>query len=310
MCGRGGEIGTRNVMSEQRGRAGMRMLVAMAHPDDESFGMAGTIAKYASEGVNISLICATNGDVGTADPEYMEGYSSVAEMRLEELRCAAETLGFSELFTFGYRDSGMPGSPDNDHPASLHAADLGEVTRRIVEVIRRVRPHVVVTFDPYGGYGHPDHVKMHQATTRAFYTAADPGAYPEQIAGGLATYQPQKLYYTTFDRRGLKLLVRLMPLLGMDPEHLGRNGDINFRTVAEHTFPIHAYITTRRYAKQAEEARLCHASQLGGFGRPGLVQRFRRLFTGPYTETYMRAYPPVDGQRVRETDLFEGVVPD
>ncbi len=291
-------------------QTGRRMLVAMAHPDDESFGMAGTIARYASEGVDISLICATNGEAGSTDPEFLEGYQSMAELRLAELRCAAETLGFSEVFAFGYRDSGMVGTPDNDHPESLHAANLDEVTGRVVEVIRRTRPQVVVTFDPWGGYGHLDHLKMYEATTRAFAESGDPTCYPEHAAAGLAPYRPQKLYYMTFDRRGMALLVKLLSLFGADPEHMGRNKDINFREIAAHAFPIHARIRTRRYAKQANEAQECHASQIGGFGRPGLVQRLRGLITGLHTDTFMRAYPPVDGQRARERDLFEGVAPD
>ncbi len=287
-----------------------RMLVSVAHPDDESFGMAGTIARYVSEGVDIYLICSTNGDVGTTDPEFMQDYQTMAQLRMAELCCAAQALGFSHIYAFGYRDSGMAGSPDNHHPDSLYAADLDEVTRRVTEVIREVRPQVVVTFDPYGGYGHPDHIRMHDATTRAFYAASDPQRYPEQIEAGLLPYGPQKLYYMTFDRRAVKFLVGLLPLLGQDPEHMGRNKDINYREIAEHAYPIHARLKTRKYADQAERARMCHASQLGPMGRPSLLQRVRRLLTGIYTETYMRAYPPVSDARLRETDLFEGVVPD
>jgi LmbE family N-acetylglucosaminyl deacetylase len=281
------------------------MLVSLAHPDDESFGMAGTIARYANEGVEISLICATNGDVGSADPAYTEKYETMAELRLAELRCAAEELGFSGVYTFGYRDSGMPGTPDNNHPDSLYAAELTEVVRRVVRVIREVRPQVVVTFDPFGGYGHPDHVKMHRATTKAFHAAGDPAKFPRHMHEGLAPYQPQKLYYMTFDRRFMRLVVWLMPLIGQDPAAMGRNHDINFREIAAHSYPIHARISTRRVADQAERARTCHESQLGGFGT-GIVQHLRYLLAGPYTDTFMRAYPVANG-RGTEHDLFAGV---
>ena len=291
------------------------MLVSVAHPDDESFGMAGTIARYANEGVKVAVICATNGDVGSADEEYLQGYESVAELRMAELRCAAAELGFAELYTFGYRDSGMPGSPDNNHPASLWAASDDEVTARVTKVIREFRPHVVVTFDPYGGYGHPDHIKMHRATTAAFERAGDPTCYPEQIEAGLVPYRPQKLYYMTMDRRVMKLFVRLMPLFGQDPTRMGRNRDINYVEIVEHSYPIHAFVDTRAYAEQAERAQMCHASQLGGFGGPSRLMQFlmrlRRLLVGFYTETYMRACPPVpDGVRIKERDLFEGVAAD
>lgn len=292
-----------------------RMLVALAHPDDEAFGMAGTIVKYTQEGVDVSLICATNGDVGSADEEFLQGYESMAELRMEELRCAAEELGFSDLYTFGYRDSGMMGTPDNEDPACLWAADLDTVTEQIVKVIRETRPQIVVTFDPYGGYGHPDHIKMHRATTRAFDLAGDASCYPEHIEAGLEPYQPQKLYYMTFNRRMMKFLVRLMSLLGMDPEHMGRNNDMNFLEIAEHSYPIHAYINTRHYTEHAERARMCHASQMGGFGGPSIVARFvnwlRHLFAGMYTDTYMRAVPPVpNGKGVKERDLFAGIAAD
>jgi LmbE family N-acetylglucosaminyl deacetylase len=158
-----------------------RLLIALAHPDDESFGMAGTIAKYENEGAEVYLICATNGDVGMMEDKYLDGYESIAHVRLAELECAAQILGLTRLYAFGYRDSGMPGSPDNDHPDSLVAADVDEVVRRVTEVIREVHPQVVVTFDPYGGYGHPDHLRMHEAAVGAFQAAPDPSRFPDRI---------------------------------------------------------------------------------------------------------------------------------
>jgi LmbE family N-acetylglucosaminyl deacetylase len=285
------------------------MLIALAHPDDESFGMAGTIVRYSREGAEAYLICATNGDVGSLDDHFLEGYESVASLRLQELACAAQILGLERLITFNYRDSGMAGSSDNEHPDCLVAATLDEVTCRITEVIREVRPQVVITFDPFGGYGHPDHIRMHQATLAAFHAAADPEQFPEQIQHqGLVPYQPQKLYYLTFDRRWLRLMVRLMPLVGQNPERIGRNQDINLREIAAHSYPIHARVNTRAYAEIAEQASQCHASQLGGWGRPGVVQRLRMLLE-PKDDTYMRAIPPASN-RTREHDLFQGVILD
>lgn len=285
-----------------------RMLIALAHPDDESFGMAGTIVRYTKQGAEVYLICATNGDVGSTDEHFMEGHDSMASLRLQELACAAQVLGLTRLITFGYRDSGMPGSPDNEHKESLVAAPLNQVTSRTVEAIREVRPQVVVTFDPYGGYGHPDHIKMYQATTAAFEAAADPERFSDQIQRGLTAYQPQKLYYMTFDRRLLKLWIALMPIWGEDPEHIGRNKDVNLKEIAAHSYPIHAWINTRPYAKIAEEASKCHASQLGGWSNTGLLDRIR-VALEPKDDTYMRVVPPANG-RTRERDLFQGVVVD
>jgi LmbE family N-acetylglucosaminyl deacetylase len=284
------------------------MLIALAHPDDESFGMAGTIVRYTQQGAEVYLICATNGDVGSTDEHFLEGHESMASLRLQELACAAKVLGLTRLITFGYRDSGMSGSPENKHEECLVAAPLDEVTCRITEVIREVRPQVVVTFDPYGGYGHPDHIKMYEATTAAFQAAADPEKYSEQIQRGLTAYQAQKLYFMTFDRGLLKLWIKLMSIWGEDPEHIGRNKDVNLKEIAEHSYPIHAHIKTRLYAKIAEEASKCHASQLGGWGKPGLLDRIRMALE-PKDDTYMRAVPPANG-RTRERDLFEGVEVD
>lgn len=297
-------------MSDNATMRQKRLLVSLAHPDDESFGMAGTIVKYVQEGTHTSLICATNGDAGVSDPEFLQGYPSMTELRLAELHCAAETLGFERVFAFGYRDSGMEGSADNQHPDSLYQADPGEVTGRVVEVIRQMRPQVVVTFDPYGGYGHPDHLVMHRATTRAFDLAGQADAYPEQIAAGLEPYQPQKLYYRTRSHTLTKYMVRLMPLFGQDPRRMGRNNDIDMVEIAEHSYPIHARINTGAYREQAEQAVKCHASQLGGFSTPSLLQRVQTLLMSPSIDTYMRAKPPVNGDRVRETDLFADVVLD
>jgi LmbE family N-acetylglucosaminyl deacetylase len=291
-------------MSENR----RRMLIALAHPDDESFGMAGTIARYGHEGAGVYLICGTNGDVGSADEHFLEGHDSMASLRLQELACAAEVLNLTRLITFGYRDSGMAGTPANEHAECLVAAALDDVTCRVVEVIRDVKPHVVITFDPYGGYGHPDHIKMYEATTAAFCAAADPDCYPQSIERGLAPYQPQKLYYMTFDRRFLKIMIALMPLVGQNPERIGKNQDINLKEIADHSYPIHARINTRAYTEIAERASQCHASQLGGWGRPGLMQRIRTMLE-PKDDTYMRVVPPANGH-TRERDLFEGVVVD
>lgn len=283
-----------------------RLLYVLAHPDDESFGSAGTIARYVAEGAEVSLICTTNGDVGTVAPEFMAGRSSVTEVRLSELECAAEVLQLKHVVTLGYRDSGMVGSPDNQHPESLHSADTDKVAAQITRVIRELRPQVVVTFDPFGGYGHPDHIATHKATVAAFHAAGDPSRYPEQLKEGLQPYQPQKLYFGTWDKSWLKFSLFVSRLMFIDVRHMGRNKDVDALEIASHSFPIHAVISTGPYQLVAEQARNCHASQLGGGPGPRrLSESISRLFLG-IQETFMRAYPPVDG-RLKEHDLFAGV---
>ena len=275
-----------------------------AHPDDETFGLGGTLAQYAMQGVKVVYACATRGDVGSADPEHLEGFSSSGDMRWAELTCAAQELKLADLIYLGYRDSGMPGSPDNTHPDALAAAPLEEVTAKVVKVLREVKPQVVITFDPIGGYRHPDHIAIHNATVRAFHAAGDPAQFPE--CG--PAFQPQKLYYSVFPRRWLKMAVRWMPLFGRDPRRFGRNHDVDLTQLVEPVFPVHAATrASRAAAEMRQRAVACHKSQLAS-GPPangllGLIMRFLR-----FNDTYMRAYPPVPANaRVSESDLFEGV---
>ena len=285
--------------------AGRRMLLSFAHPDDESFGMGGAIAYYAERGVEISLICATNGDVGTVDDEYLEGYDSIAELRLAELECAARALGIKEVITFGYRDSGMMGTPENDHPDCLWQADEEVIVERIVREIRRIRPHVVVTFDPFGGYGHPDHIYMYRATTRAFHEAGDAAKYPQHVAEGLAPYRPAKLYYTAFPRLPLRLILLLARLRGEDPRHMGKNKDLDLQAVLENQLPTHARLNVGRYQSVWNSAAACHASQQSPRQTQSIFDRLQRFIFRH--QDFTRAWPDPAGLTRRERDLFEGI---
>ena len=274
------------------------LLAVLAHPDDESFGPGGTLALYASRGVQVHLLCATRGEVGTVAPELMKGYASIGDLRQAELECAAGHLGLAGVHFLGYRDSGMPGSPDNQHPQALAAAPVGQVAEAIVEWIRRVRPQVVITFDPIGGYRHPDHIACHNATVLAFEAAADPTRFPS-----LPPHRPAKLYFHTFRRPWLKHGIRLLPLFGQDPRHWGRNKDIDLVDIAKSEFPVHARINIRPVADRKERASACHASQL--MPQPRGLGRWLLRFSDA-EEVYMRAQPPAKPD-VRERDLFEGI---
>jgi LmbE family N-acetylglucosaminyl deacetylase len=280
--------------------SGQTLLAVLAHPDDETFGMGGTLATYASQGACVHLVCATRGEVGEMDPRLMKGFNSVGERREAELRCAAEKLGLAEVCFLDYRDSGMPGSPDNRHPQALVAAPLDEVAAKVAHHIRRLRPQVVITFDPIGGYRHPDHIAIHQATVKAFYAAGDPAQYP----GAEPPFAPQKLYFHTIQRGFLRFMVRLAPLFGMDPRHWGVNKDIDMLSIAEVDFPVHAVVNFRAVMKAHEEAVACHTSQGGSSLSTGLFGLLRRWFGAK--EVYTRAYPPPP-EGLKERDLFAGV---
>jgi N-acetyl-1-D-myo-inositol-2-amino-2-deoxy-alpha-D-glucopyranoside deacetylase len=275
------------------------ILAVLAHPDDESFGMGGTLALYARHGASVYLVCATRGEAGDVDPQYLRGFDSIGERREAELRCAAEKLGLSEVFFLDYRDSGMPGSPDNGHPQALASAPQDEVAGIVVHYIRKLRPQVVLTFDPIGGYKHPDHIAIHKATVQAFHLAGDPTYKTD-----LPAYQPEKLYFHIIPKGFLRLALWVMPLFGKDPHHFGRNGDIDLVDLVEDgDFPTHVLVDYREVSQAKEDASLCHASQLDGASlRRGPMRWAQALFGEK--DHFMRAYPSVEG-RVRQRDLFE-----
>lgn len=279
-----------------------RLLISYAHPDDESFGLGGLIAKYVALGVQVDLICATNGDVGTIAPENMRGFATIAEVRLAELDCAAAKLGLHEVVTLGYKDSGMMGAPSNGDPTCLWSAPLDDVTRRVVEVLRRLRPHVVITFNRYGGYGHPDHIAIQRATTEAFRLSGDP-----TYETGQAPYAPQKLYYSNIVKWQLQLGILRTRLQGKDPRRLGRNQDIDLMAIIDHVEPTHAAIDVSPYFEAWDDASQCHTSQLGG-GFPRLPMWLRKVLL-PW-QGFTRIHPAPPANRIDERDLFAGVTVD
>lgn len=277
------------------------ILVVLAHPDDETFGMGGTLAFYAQKGVEVNLVCATRGEVGDVPEGMMEGFASVGELREHELMEATKILGINHVDFLGYRDSGMPGSPDNTHPQALAAAPIEEVTGKVVEYIRKYQPQIVLTFDPIGGYRHPDHIAIQRAAEKAFYAAGDAAAFHGQYPA----FTPKKLYFHTMPKGLLKFGVFLMKLTGKDPHKFGRNGDIDLAAIAEVSFPVNAVINYLPVADLREQAAACHASQGGTqmAGRHSLVNQVRRLFESK--DTFMRAFPAPT--KHIEHDLFEGI---
>lgn len=269
------------------------MLVVLAHPDDESFGMGGTIAYYAAQGVNVHLVCATKGEAGTVDPHYLKRYKSIAKLREAELSCAAKTLGLKSVTYLGYRDSGMAGSEDNKHSRSLYRAPVRKVAVQIARQIKKLKPQVVVTFDPVGGYHHPDHIKIHKSTVEAFHAARK----------AKNTDGSSKLYYIARSRRRLRFIVRMMRLTGKDPTRVGRNQDIDLTALArDPDTPPHVSINYKSVEARKRAADECHASQQEGrFSRFSLLELYWRLMGR--RDTYTRAYPTTE-DAFRATDLF------
>lgn len=276
------------------------LLAVLAHPDDETFGMGGTLALYAQKGVNVHLICATRGEVGEIDQEYKEKIKSAACLRTQELRCAAEVLGIDQLHFLNYRDSGMPGADANNHPRALAAQPVEKVAEEVAHLMRKIKPDVVITFDPIGGYRHPDHIAIQQAAVKAFEMASsDAFSDPED----LPPFQPEKLYFHTINRGFLRIMVWILRLIGQDPRQFGRNKDIDLVSIAEVDFPTHARIDYRPVKQIREQAAECHASQGGGEMNKGFRGFVTRLFGG-HSETFMQAYPELQSGEKIKKDLF------
>ena len=280
------------------------MIFFGAHPDDETFGMGSTLAQYVNAGVRVYYVCATRGEAGTVEPEFMQGFASIADLRTNEMKCAAQILGLAGVIYLGYRDSGMSGSPDNINPEALAMAPVDEVAALMVRIIRELKPDVVITHDAGGGYGHPDHIAVHNATLKAFYAAGDLQQYP--TAG--EAFQPLKLYFGVRPHGFMKIMVKIMPLFGLNPHQFGRNKDIDLTRMINVNYPVNAEIRLKQQSVEIrDKAAACHASQGGGRFRPGpfILLRMVENLRGQ-RDYFTRDYPPPTNKR-REKDLFEGI---
>lgn len=273
------------------------LLVFLAHPDDESFGTGGTLAKYAAEGVDVHIAIATDGAAGSVADDFDGNHDDLAAIRLEELKTAVSILN-ATLHPLNYRDSGYIGDPANDHPDAFINIDPDETTGRLVALIRQLRPQVMLTHDETGGYYHPDHIQCWKIGTAAFHAAADPARYLD--AG--EPHQCDRLYYTAFANSRVKWIIRLMRLRRMDPTAIGQNKDIDLTRIGIPPNMLHTHIDYRAYWNVKLAASACHASQGGGGGftkwLPMWIQK--RIFGH---DTYIRAYPPV-AEGFRETDFW------
>lgn len=274
------------------------LLLLFAHPDDESFGCGGTMARYAANGTSVWLVCATRGEVGEISDPSLATPDTLAQVREGELRCACDTLGVFAPIFLDYRDSGMAGTPENEDPRAFVNAEADEVVPRLVEIIRRLKPQVVVTFEPNGGYGHPDHIAIHRHTVAAFHAAADPTRYPEQGAA----WQAARLLYGVIPRSMFVEMRAQMAEAGLDTsewderlEHgeFGWSGDVHFTLDVSHTVD----------AKW--NALHCHATQ---FGQESPFHQFPEAEVKKFMarEYFAQAWPQPDSALLGN-DIFAGL---
>jgi LmbE family N-acetylglucosaminyl deacetylase len=270
-----------------------RILAIFAHPDDEGFGCGGTLAVLVARGARVTLVCATNGDVGEISDPALATPETLAQVRQGELRQAMKVTGVKALQFLGYRDSGMAGTPHNSHPESLHQARPDKVVGQLVSIIRELRPEAVITHDPTGGYGHPDHLAVHRHVTQAFALAGDAAAYPEQLAQGRCPWTPHLLYYVCFPRSNFRRMWQQMldrgitpPFASMDIDSLG-SPDEAVTTVVN----VSGYVDTKIASLH------CHRTQIspnGPFARLP-PEMMREIMS---TEYYTLAVPQGGGKEV------------
>lgn len=236
----------------------LTLMVVHAHPDDECIGTGGIFARYSAEGVQTVLVTCTLGEEGEiVVPEWdtPENHARLAEIRTEELNTAVGILGISHLEVLPYRDSGMIGTPSNQHPECFAQADLDEATERLVRLVRQYRPQILMSYNEEGGYGHPDHINAHKITVAAFDAAGDATRYPN--AG--TPWTPTKLYYISF-RRALWLKAwTAMRERGLKTPLEDEGFDVN-RYVDDPR--INSVVDVRAYLPQKLQALRAHRTQI------------------------------------------------
>ena len=292
------------------------VMTVHAHPDDEASKGAPTMAKYGSEGARTVLVCCTGGEEGdVANPTMRnpgepfhevvgdEEKALLATLRPLELARSAEIIGFHRVEMLGYRDSGMLDSPANANPACFHMADMDEAVGRLVKVIREERPHVLVTYnDDHSGYPHPDHVKVHEISVRAFDRAADDEWYPEFGE----PWQPLKLYYSAWSRMRITAIHEaLLRLRGESPFDEGwfSRPDVDHRITTR--IPIAEFIWARSGSLRAHRTQIDENEPFWfGLSDDELAQTY------PYDDwilakSLVPTPPLADGEF--EDDMFRGI---
>ncbi len=305
------------------------MMTVHAHPDDETIGTGGVMAKAVADGHRVVLVTCTRGEMGdivVPELDTPENHRRLGELRAAELEGAMAELGVTEWDNLGYRDSDMMGRAGNQDPRCFWQANIDEAIGRLVWLVRRYRPDVMTTYNEFGGYGHPDHIRTHVVAVGAFERAGDPDQYRPQLAsdvggngptiaeGGLEPWSPRKLYEQASPASMRRRMAELIEARGMtSPWALPADATPEQQAEFEERFArmtvsdeaITAWIDVAAFGEQRWRAMQKHVTQIaadGPFFALGL-DGWRELGakeTFILRESRVATQPP-------ESDLFAGL---
>jgi LmbE family N-acetylglucosaminyl deacetylase len=268
----------------------LRLMCVLAHPEDESLGVGGTLDRYSREGVQTYLVTATRGEWGRfGDNTNRPSAEEVGKFREAELHCAAKKPGIHEVRFLDYQDG------------EVDQADPAEIISRIVFHLRWVKPHVVITFGPEGGYGHPDHIAIFQYTTSAVVSAAEP-EYKISRNGELSgeAHSVSKLYYMAWPPAKWEAYQAAFPTLKLNADGQEREAS------PWPDWAITAIIDTTDYWKFTWDAINCHKTQLVVYRQSeNLTEKHHQAMWG--SQEFYRTFILVNGGRKPESDLFDGL---
>lgn len=288
-----------------------------AHPDDETIGTGGVMARYSRAGDRVICVTCTGGEEGeivVPELDTPENHARLADIRAAELAKALEMLGPIESRNLGYRDSGMMGAPANGTAGNLWGADLDDAAGRLVRIVRELRPQVIVSYNHFGGYGHPDHIRAAQLAVAAFERAGDPDWYAEQLTAGLGPWQPLKRYEIVMDMSRRQEMAELLEGRGVrswlsaDPDETDQQRlerETQVERMREAQGPITTSVDVADQIERKMDALRAHVTQIRptDFFLAITADEWRRFAPA---EQFTLAESRV-GVRLPEDDLFAGL---
>jgi len=291
-------------MRARRGEdmAQLRLLACFAHPDDEAFTAAGVLAASTARGVQVRLVCATGGEEGDIRQPGVATRETLGQVRYQELQHSCAVLGVPAPIMLGYRDSGWGDSPAQCHPHAFVQAPPMRVIGRLVEEMRRFKPHLVLTFEPDGISGHKDHKAISRHTTAAVQVAGDPAAFPEQVRAGLWPHTPLRLFYVARLQGHRMQRVALLRQAGLDvplPDPALRQQGVPLEQ-------LHVLLDVTPYLDQKLASMRCHQTQMTP---DGSFDRVPRDITAAILgrEYLIQAHPPVPAGTPLAIDFLDGL---